>query len=677
MRTIIIALLLAASSHAQTYTLTVDGTPVDLTGKTVDITRNGEPIQFDPADSVAITVAPVPPQTDPVPSLLPGEFVATVRPGFTSNPATWGGTLPTAADDVQLIHDVTIDSLACKRVEIARGTAKLAGTLDASGSVIVRTKLTGSQGTINFHVADDRTFKGGTVKSNLPDLPDFHIDDIGLWALPGSTIDLDAGDKCGWASCTALTQQAPAKYGVFESQAYVGASATLDRDLIGWQVGDTLLLTNEQGKHALATLATINGRTITYTGDDKFRGSLIIGGAFTAAPKVANLTRPIKVVSADVSEGDFNHRAHCLFMTGSTAKLRGVEAVNLGARAKLGRYPFHWHMGGKTSGLADSCVTWQTVSEAGNRFFSIHHVQGVTIADCVGFKSRGHGYFLEDRHEVGNTLTGNLSVEVENGEELPNVDSGVSSLSHHYWLRPGNVIRGNVAVGGKALGLIMLPACPSCVLEYLPAGERQQVVGQESYGVGKYGLWSMVPSVDFTDARLLYCELAGTAGDPAWSFSSVGVAVKDSLLAMNGNASTDPYISQVYLNNTKGYRVSGSHLAGKKGWHVHYSCAVEYERCTFDCGTLLTPTYWESDGTLRQCVVKAPLAFDRAYPVRANPNVGVLRFRECVLDLVTIHSAESMSVDFIGTAFKDKHPGTLFKSGLADAWRLNELLGDE
>lgn len=642
-KAIAILLLLGASANAQTYTLTVDGTTVDLSGRTVDITRNGEPIAFAPADSVAITVTPVPPPTpDPVPSLLPGEFIATVRPGLTSNPATWGGTLPTAADDVQIIHDVTIDSLTAKRVEVARGTANLAGTIDASGSVIVRTKLTGSQGTINFHVADDRTFKGGTTPSTVPDLPDFHIDDTGLWALPGGVIDLDAGDKCGWASCTALTQQAPLKYGVFQSAAYVGNSATLDRDLVGWAVGDRLLLTNETGQHTTATLASINGRTITYTGADAFTGRVLTHGTHTIAPKVANLTRPIKVVSADVAEGDFNHRAHCLFMTGSTAKLRGVEAVNLGARAKLGRYPFHWHMGGKVVGLLDSCTTHQTVTDPGSRFVSIHHVQGVRVEDCVGYKSRGHGYFLEDRHEVGNKLLGNLSVDVQSGEELPNVDSGVTPLTHHYWVRVGNEISGNVAVGGDALGLVILAACPSCVLEYLPAGQRPVVSGQECYGVGKYGAWSMVANVDFNNCTLAFCGIAGLAADPTWGSNSNGVKFANSFLAFNGDASADVYKSQAYLSQAQELVFDGSTLVGEKGIHTHYNVTFSVRNSKLDNAVLMTPTYWDQAGDFTDCEIKYTKPFDNAYPI-SRYTIGCLLMRN-----VRVNGGQPESFDLVG-----------------------------
>jgi hypothetical protein len=54
-------------------------------------------------------------------TLLPGKSIATVQPGNTSCASTWGGTLPTAADDVLILHDVTIDKLEANRVEIASG----------------------------------------------------------------------------------------------------------------------------------------------------------------------------------------------------------------------------------------------------------------------------------------------------------------------------------------------------------------------------------------------------------------------------------------------------------------------------------------------------------------------------------------------------------------------------
>jgi hypothetical protein len=595
-------------------------------------------------------------------TLLPGKSIATVQPGNTSCASTWGGTLPTAADDVLILHDVTIDKLEANRVEIASGTATLVDA-DLHGSLLVRSTLVGSAGELRFHVADDRTFKSGTVIGPLPGLPGLHIDDVGLWGLPGSTITLDAGDKTSWASCTPIGHQVAGPYGLFLADAYGPGTATLDRDLVGWEPGDAMELCDEKGNHVRATLATVDGRTITYTGADNFTAKILTAGSHVAAPKIANLSRKLRIISADVKPGDTNHRAHTAILGDCKATFRGVEFRDLGTRGMLGRYPTHWHMNGATAGLLDSCAIWST-SDPGNRFLSLHHCQGVTVTDNIGLYSRGHGYFFEDGHETNNTMVGNLSIDVTGPEEIPNVDSSRTTQPHHFWTRAGNVVEGNVAVGGNAVGCVVLPIlCKECAKPFI--GVRHQVLGQECYGGGKYGVWSTQANVDFVGGLAVYAELAGFAADASWGSSSSGVAVSGMLLAMNGNTSADPYISQAYLNRTAtGIKLADCSIHGKKAIHVHYNVTASLDACSINVGTLLTPTYWESQVAISGSDITAAKAFDRAYPKRQN-KIGWLRITDSTYTLGTLSGDEDL--EFIGLAFKSTAPGVEF----GGAWRVS------
>lgn len=595
-------------------------------------------------------------------SLLPGKYIATVQPGITSCASTWGGTLPTAGDDVLIQHDVTIDKLTANRVEIASGTATLVDA-DLHGSLLVRSKLVGAAGELRFHVADDRTFKSGTVIGPIAGLPGLHVDDVGLWGLPGSTITLDAGDKTSWASCTPIGHQVAGPYGLFLADAYGKGTATLDRDLIGWEPGDALELCDEKGNHVRATLATVDGRTITYTGADDFAAKILTAGKHVAAPKVANLSRKIRIVSADVKPGDVNHRAHTAILGDCKATFRGVEFRDLGTRGMLGRYPAHWHMNGKTAGLLDSCSIWST-GDPGNRFLSLHHCQGVTVTDNVGLGSKGHGYFFEDGHETNNTMVGNLSIDVTGPEEIANVDSSRTKIPHHFWARAGNTLERNVAVGGNAIGCVVLPIlCKECAKPF--AGVRQQVVGQECYGGGKYGVWSMQADVDFVGGLAVYTELAGAAGDAPWGSSSNGVKLIGMLLALNGNASSDPYISQVYLNRAKNFSAVDCVLAGRKGIHTHYDVTSAFDGCSLNVGTFYTPTYWESMVAISGSTITAKTPFDRAYPKR-KAQVGRLTITDSTYTLGTLSGDEDL--EFIGLALKGTTPGSEF----AGAWRVSK-----
>jgi len=166
---------------------------------------------------------------------------------------------------------------------------------------------------------------------------------------------------------------------------------------------------------------------------------------------------------------------------------------------------------------------------------------------------------LEDGHEFGNTITGNLSVEVTGGEELANVDSDASDVSHHYWLRVGNTISGNVAAGGDAIGLIVLDG---------HADGTTTVSDIEVLGAGVYGIWTAAPNVTFVNPVAVYNERAGFASDPAWDVDVHNVTLSNPLLLFNGTSDAS-YGSQLYLNNGS-LTVIGGVLAGDKAIHTHY-----------------------------------------------------------------------------------------------------------
>ena len=91
-----------------------------------------------------------------------------------------------------------------------------------------------------------------------------------------------------------------------------------------------------------------------------------------------------------------------------TFEVQGVEFRQLGQGGKIGHYPVHFHHARRTTAgtiLADS-----SINESMTRFVVIHGTQDVTLARNVGYKSIGHGFYLEDGTEINNVLTANLGV---------------------------------------------------------------------------------------------------------------------------------------------------------------------------------------------------------------------------------------------------------------------------
>ncbi len=600
----------------------------------------------------------------------------TRQDGNWSDPATWGGTLPSGQDDVVVGHRVTVAGGTARQVQI-RGELTLAGLLDVHGSVLVCAdgRLQGQTGTLAIHVEDDRQFAGNTRAGPVRGYPDFHPQDIGLWVLPGGSVMFDGEPVTSWLDAVALDNTRARRFqrGVLRTTAFDNGRAKLAQAPTGWQRGDSILLVNEKGENALATLESVAGQDISYQFIEQGRELegyvLEVDSELeprSVNPKVANLSRRLQIIGADVAEGDFNHRPHTVYMRGATVSLTAVEFRNLGPRAKLGRYPVHWHHNGETDGVLSGSSIWQSVDDGGNRFVTMHMVSGATVSDNVGYRSQGHGYFMEEFTETGNRVTGNLSVDVRHTEELPNVDSQLSGVTHHFWLRSGNQIVGNVAAGhswnGKGLGnrapyiegLVVLPSSA-------PAGTTL-VSDFECLGCGGVGMWTAVPDTVFENPVSSYATTAGFRAYEAWNFDASGAVVKNPLFILNGNddlfaASRDyqdkvPWASQIYLNYGA-VSVEGGTLVGKLGIHSHYSSRLAVKDTLVIANIAIDPTYWDSSAIFDGVTVDADNLFTKGYGAGRRASPGAILFRDSCFKKNCRNSRALESVGYSSNFYAD------------------------
>jgi hypothetical protein len=170
--------------------------------------------------------------------------------------------------------------------------------------------------------------------------------------------------------------------------------------------------------------------------------------------------------------------------------MQGVELVNLGQGGRIGHYPVHFHHARKVP--ADTVVKDTTVNESMTRWFTLHSTHGVTLARNVGWKSIGHGYYLEDGTEIDNNLFSNIGIYArasldypDNPRKVPGILSAalwkdpkdpnayktenVPFYSDHdhpavFWIMNGwNRFEYNMAVGASACGICywMLPGAVS------------------------------------------------------------------------------------------------------------------------------------------------------------------------------------------------------------------------
>lgn len=194
---------------------------------------------------------------------------------------------------------------------------------------------------------------------------------------------------------------------------------------------------------------------------------------------VALLSRSIRIVSAgDTFGSEFTETAgnyiggHTLVRAGvKKYQLQGVELKQLGQGGRLGHYPVHFHMARQVP--ADTFVKDCSVNESMTRFYVVHATQDVTLERNVGWKSIGHGYYIEDGTEIRNRYHSNIGIFARaavNNDQNPRQVPGIltsqgdfdvervpfnSDVDHPtlFWIMNGyNDFIGNMAAGATACG---------------------------------------------------------------------------------------------------------------------------------------------------------------------------------------------------------------------------------
>ncbi len=104
-------------------------------------------------------------------------------------------------------------------------------------------------------------------------------------------------------------------------------------------------------------------------------------------------------------------------------QVQGVEFYQLGQGGYIGHYPVHFHMDRTvpqpdppgTTGFMGTYVADSSIVDSMTRFITVHATQGVILARNVGYKSIGHGFYLEDATEINNKVYSNAAISVRGG----------------------------------------------------------------------------------------------------------------------------------------------------------------------------------------------------------------------------------------------------------------------
>lgn len=355
--------------------------------------------------------------------------------GPWSAAATWeGGKIPEAGARVHVrpghvvVYDVKSETPI--RAVCVAGTLTFAADRDTQLNV----------GVLKVEAGDEPTEEGFDCDAHIEELPAGAVRPALLVGTPEKPIDakhtalirlvpFEGQDKqscpaivcCGGRmefhgaplSRTWVKLGATAKKG--DASVVADASATS-----GWRIGDRVIVTathlgrdNGGGTDLLETeertITAIDGANLLlnepltreHLGEGEFRG------------EVANLSRNVIVESAQ-PEGI---RGHTMYHKGSAGSISYAEFRHLGKKDTLGRYALHFHLVGNT--MRGSSVIGASIHNSHNRWLTIHGTNYLVVRDCVGYRSIGHGFFLEDGTEVRNILDRNLAVQAMDGKKLP------------------------------------------------------------------------------------------------------------------------------------------------------------------------------------------------------------------------------------------------------------------
>ncbi len=364
-------------------------------------------------------------------SFSPWLEAAVTKSWSSSYPTTGAVTIP-AGETVLLDTDVNLNNLtilgkvicAGKNINIAVGWILVRGGLECGTAVspylhrLIIT-LTGTDSTENIQNLGTKFL--GTL-------------DSGFIALHGS-------NRTSW---TRLAQTAA------KGARQIKLNAAVD-----WKVGEKIVIASSDyhPNHAEeAVIKGISGATAVLAQPLKYnhwcqKQTFSPVWSLTECAEAGLFNRNI-LIQGNASSTLSGFGGHFIVTRGGSAKLSNVEFFRMGQEGLLGRYPVHWHMVGAAPG---QYLRNSSIHHSYNRFVSIHGTHQVLLHQNVGYETRGHGFYLEDGIEEGNTVTGNLGLSVHSAEDgKPTASDREASV---FWVsNPNNTIRYNVAAGSDHTG---------------------------------------------------------------------------------------------------------------------------------------------------------------------------------------------------------------------------------
>jgi len=367
-----------------------------------------------------------------------GPVTASVKSGSWSDTSVWSNGVPTAGINVMIAPGTT--------VAYDQASSPVVRNVEIAGSLIFSTSVSTSFNFVNMTIDQGGLLQAGKVDTPVPAGVTTKLA-VAAQAEGGSTImvlgDLELhGSPVNptWTRLAATVQ--------------LGATTLTLASSVNWKPGDhivvasTSLLPQESEEN---WITSVSGNTVTLQTPLKYEHD----GTSPTQGEVADLSRNVVVTSYNTAV----HAAGVMFLAGAKGGLSYAEFSHLGGKGIVGDYPIHFHHVQET--MVGTIVNGVSVWDSHNRFITIHNTDGVTVENSVGYKSIGHGFFLEDGTEENNTLYHNLAVLTLPGVVRPDDGSPAG-----FWIQnPDNNFTDNVAVsaGGSGFDLALPESAPSVI----------------------------------------------------------------------------------------------------------------------------------------------------------------------------------------------------------------------
>ncbi|WP_299458757.1 G8 domain-containing protein [uncultured Microscilla sp.] len=244
-------------------------------------------------------------------------------------------------------------------------------------------------------------------------------------------------------------------------------------EAVNWQAGDEVVITSKTNNWNQAEKRTIaavgdGGKLLRFTQNLTYnhQGAIrnysrsshaVRNWSADLRPEVGLLSHSIKIQGHPQGNAQ-GYGGHVMIMSNSKAYVENIELYNMGQKAILGRYPYHWHMLGNVG--AGQYLKSSSVHQSYNRAITIHGTESTLVENNFCYDHIGHGVFLENGSERFNVIRKNVVLLTKRPapeQQLTPSDNQFNVIQNRtpasFWItNPQNTFEQNIAAGTEGTG---------------------------------------------------------------------------------------------------------------------------------------------------------------------------------------------------------------------------------